>query len=150
MTNFFLSWLIIFLIWGLIYLFFLLIKRLFKLIFKISDDRIKNFSQTSLILLLCSIPFVIYYGPKGSIVVLLTILFIALWVYLTLFIIKIFNYFNSNHFFLKKLSSITTNIFGKFGLIIIIISWGFLMINIAGNIGKFLSNNYYFVKYLKY
>ena len=150
MTNFFLSWLITFLIWGLIYLFFLLMGKLFQLIFKVSNDKIKNFLQTTLILLICSIPFIIYLGPKGSLLVLFLILYLALWVNLTLLIVKIFDYFYGNYAFVKKLSSLTSTIFGKFGFVIIIVFWGLLFIDTAENIGKFLSNNYYFVKYLKY
>ena len=150
MSNFFLSWLITFLIWGLIYLFILIMTKLFQFIFRIPSEKVKNFLQTILILLLCSIPFIIYFGPKGSLLVLFFILYLCVWVNLTLFIIKIFDYFNGKHFFFKKLSSITSNIFGKFGLIVIIVFWGLLFVDTAENIGKFLSNNYYFVKYLKY
>jgi len=146
MLNFSLSWVITFLIWGFVYLFSLLMGKLFQLIFKISSDKIKNFLQTTLILLICSIPFIIYFGPKGSLLVLFLILYLALWVNLTLLIIKFFYFIFDRYNSLKKIS----NFFGKFGLIIILIFWGLFIIDTAGNIGKILSNNYYFVKYLKY
>ena len=146
MSNFLLSWIITFLIWGFIYLFSLLMAKLFQLIFKVSNDKIKNFLQTTLILLICSIPFIIYLGPKGSLLVLFLILYLALWVNLTLLIIKFFYFIFDRYSSLKKIS----NFFGKFGLIIILIFWGLFIIDTAGNIGKILSNNYYFVKYLKY
>jgi hypothetical protein len=146
MSDFLLSWIITFLIWGFIYLFSLLMAKLFQLIFKVSNDKIKNFLQTTLILLICSIPFIIYFGPKGSLLVLFLILYLALWVNLTLLIIKFFYFIFDRYSSLKKIS----NFFGKFGLIIILIFWGLFIIDTAGNIGKILSNNYYFVKYLKY
>jgi len=146
MSNFSLSWIITFLIWGFVYLFSLLTAKLFQLIFKVSNDKIKNYLQTTLILLICSIPFIIYFGPKGSLLVLFLILYLALWVNLTLLIIKFFYFIFDRYNSLKKIS----NFFGKFGLIIILIFWGLFIIDTAGNIGKILSNNYYFVKYLKY
>ena len=146
MSDFSLSWIITFLIWGFVYLFSLLMAKLFQLIFKVSNDKIKNFLQTTLILLICSIPFIIYLGPKGSLLVLFLILYLALWVNLTLLIIKFFYFIFDRYSSLKKIS----NFFGKFGLIIILIFWGLFIIDTAGNIGKILSNNYYFVKYLKY
>ena len=146
MLDFSLSWIITFLIWGFVYLFSLLMAKLFQLIFKVSNDKIKNFLQTTLILLICSIPFIIYFGPKGSLLVLFLILYLALWVNLTLLIIKFFYFIFDRYNSLKKIS----NFFGKFGLIIILIFWGLFIIDTAGNIGKILSNNYYFVKYLKY
>ena len=85
-------------------------------------------------------------GPKGSLLVLFLILYLALWVNLTLLIIKFFYFIFDRYSSLKKIS----NFFGKFGLIIILIFWGLFIIDTAGNIGKILSNNYYFVKYLKY
>jgi hypothetical protein len=145
MLNFSLSWVITFLIWGFVYLFSLLMGKLFQLIFKISSDKIKNFLQTILILLICSIPFIIYFGPKSSILVLLLILYLAAWVNLTLLIVKIFYYLRDKYSLLKKIS----NFFGKFGLIIILFFLGLFMLDNAGNIGKVLSNNYYFVKYIK-
>lgn len=150
MTNFFLSWSIIFLIWGLIYLFILIMVKLFQFIFKIPNEKIKNFLQAILILFLTSIPLIIYFGPKVSLIVLFFILYLCLWVNLALVIIKIYDYFNGSYSFFKKISSITSNIFGKFGLVIIIIFCGLLFVDTAENIGKFLSNNYYFLKYLKY
>jgi len=146
MSDFSLSWIITFLIWGFVYLFSLLTAKLFQLIFKVSNDKIKNYLQTTLILLICSIPFIIYFGPKGSLLVLFLILYLALWVNLTLLIIKFFYFIFDRYNSLKKIS----NFFGKFGLIIILIFWGLFIIDTAGNIGKILSNNYYFVKYLKY
>ena len=146
MSDFSLSWIITFLIWGFVYLFSLLMAKLFQLIFKVSNDKIKNYLQTTLILLICSIPFIIYFGPKGSLLVLFLILYLALWVNLTLLIIKFFYFIFDRYNSLKKIS----NFFGKFGLIIILIFWGLFIIDTAGNIGKILSNNYYFVKYLKY
>ena len=146
MSDFSLSWIITFLIWGFVYLFSLLMAKLFQLIFKVSNDKIKNYLQTTLILLICSIPFIIYFGPKGSLLVLFLILYLALWVNLTLLIIKFFYFIFDRYSSLKKIS----NFFGKFGLIIILIFWGLFIIDTAGNIGKILSNNYYFVKYLKY
>jgi hypothetical protein len=146
MLDFSLSWIITFLIWGFVYLFSLLTSKLFQLIFKVSNDKIKNFLQTTLILLICSIPFIIYFGPKGSLLVLFLILYLALCVNLTLLIIKFFYFIFDRYSSLKKIS----NFFGKFGLIIILIFWGLFIIDTAGNIGKILSNNYYFVKYLKY
>ena len=146
MSDFLLSWIITFLIWGFVYLFSLLMAKLFQLIFKVSNDKIKNYLQTTLILLICSIPFIIYFGPKGSLLVLFLILYLALWVNLTLLIIKFFYFIFDRYNSLKKIS----NFFGKFGLIIILIFWGLFIIDTAGNIGKILSNNYYFVKYLKY
>jgi hypothetical protein len=146
MSDFSLSWIITFLIWGFVYLFSLLTAKLFQLIFKVSNDKIKNYLQSTLILLICSIPFIIYFGPKGSLLVLFLILYLALWVNLTLLIIKFFYFIFDRYNSLKKIS----NFFGKFGLIIILIFWGLFIIDTAGNIGKILSNNYYFVKYLKY
>ncbi len=149
MSNFFLNWAVTFTIWGLIYLFCFIIAKLFQLVFKISHEKIKNFLQTILILLLFSLPFIIYYGPKASLLLLFFIFYLGLWVNITLFIIKIFDYFYGNYAFVKKLSSLTSTIFGKFVFAIVIIFWGLLFIDTAENIGKFLSNNYYFVKYLK-
>jgi hypothetical protein len=146
MLDFSLSWIITFLIYGFVYLFSLLIAKIFQLIFKVSNDKIKNFLQTILILLICSVPFIIYFGPKGSLLVLLLILYLAAWVNLTLLIVKIFYYLRDRFSSLKKIS----NFFGKFGLIIILFFWGLFMLDTAGNIGKILSNNYYFVKYIKY
>jgi hypothetical protein len=146
MSNFLLSWIITFIIWGFIYLFFLLMGKLFQLIFKVSNDKIKNFLQTTLILVICSVPFIIYFGPKGSLLVLFLILYLAAWVNLTLLIVKIFYYLRDRYSSLKKIF----NFFGKFGLMVILIFWGLFMFNTSGNIGKILSNNYYFVKYLKY
>ena len=146
MSDFLLSWIITFLIWGFIYLFSLLMAKLFQLIFKVSNDKIKNFLQTTLILLICSIPFIIYFGPKGSLLVLFLILYLALWVNLTLLIIKFFYFIFDRYSSLKKIS----NFFGKLGLIIILFFWGLFILDTAENIGKILSNNYYFVKYLKY
>jgi hypothetical protein len=146
MLDFSLSWIITFLIYGFVYLFSLLIAKIFQLIFKVSNDKIKNFLQTILILLICSVPFIIYFGPKGSLLVLLLILYLAAWVNLTLLIIKIFYYLRDRFSSLKKIS----NFFGKLGLIIILFFWGLFILDTAGNIGKILSNNYYFVKYIKY
>ena len=146
MLNFSLSWIITFLIWGFVYLFSLLMWKLFQLIFKVSNDKTKNFLQTTLILHICSIPFIIYFGPKGSLLVLLLILYLAAWINLTLLIVKIFYYLRYRYSLLKKIS----NFFGKFGLIIILFFWGVFMFDTAGKIGKVLSNNYYFVKYIKY
>jgi hypothetical protein len=146
MSNFSLSWIITFLIWGLVYLFSLLMGKLFQLIFKISNDKIKNFLETTLILLICSIPFIIYFGPKGSLLVLFLILYLTLWVNLTLLIIKFFYFIFDRYSSLKKIS----NFFGKFGLIIIMLFWGLIIIDTAVYVGKNLGNNYYFVKYLKY
>jgi hypothetical protein len=146
MLDFSLSWIITFLIWGFVYLFSLLIAKIFQLIFKVSNDKIKNFLQTILILLICSVPFIIYFGPKGSLLVLLLILYLAAWVNLTLLIVKIFYYLRDRFSSLKKIS----NFFGKLGLIIILFFWGLFILDTAGNIGKILSNNYYFVKYIKY
>lgn len=146
MSNFSLSWIITFLIWGLVYLFSLLMGKLFQLIFKISNDKIKNFLETTLILLICSIPFIIYFGPKGSLLVLFLILYLALWVNLTLLIIKFFYFIFDRYSSLKKIS----NFFGKFGLIIIMLFWGLIIIDTAVYVRKNLDNNYYFVKYLKY
>ena len=122
MLNFSLSWVITFLIWAFVYLFSLLMGKLFQLIFKISSDKIKNFLQTTLILLICSIPFIIYFGPKSSLLVLLLILYLAAWVNLTLLIVKIFYYLRDKYSLLKKIS----NFFGKFGLIIILFFGGYL------------------------
>ena len=124
MLNFSLSWVITFLIWGFVYLFSLLMGKLFQLIFKISSDKIKKFLQTTLILLICSIPFIIYFGPKGSLLVLLLILYLAAWVNLTLLIVKILYYLRDKYSLLKKIS----NFFGKFGLIIILFFWGLFML----------------------
>ena len=146
MLDFSLSWIITFLIWGFVYLFSLLIAKIFQLIFKVSNDKIKNFLQTILILLICSVPFIIYFSPKGSLLVLLIILYLAAWVNLTLLIVKTFYYLRDRFSSLKKIS----NFFGKFGLIIILFFWGLFTLYTAGNIGKILSNNYYFVKYIKY
>jgi hypothetical protein len=146
MSDFSLSWIITFLIWGFVYLFSLLIAKIFQLIFKVSNDKIKNFLQTILILLICSVPFIIYFGPKGSLLVLLLILYLAAWVNLTLLIVKIFYYLRDRFSSLKKIS----NFFGKLGLIIILFFWGLFILDTAENIGKILSNNYYFVKYIKY
>lgn len=146
MLDFSLSWIFTFLIWGFVYLFSLLIAKIFQLIFKVSNDKIKNFLQTILILLICSVPFIIYFGPKGSLLVLLIILYLAAWVNLTLLIVKTFYYLRDRFSSLKKIS----NFFGKFGLIIILFFWGLFTLYTAGNIGKILSNNYYFVKYIKY
>jgi len=146
MLDFSLSWIITFLIYGFVYLFSLLIAKIFQLIFKVSNDKIKNFLQTILILLICSVPFIIYFGPKGSLLVLLLILYLAAWVNLTLLIVKIFYYLRDRFSSLKKIS----NFFGKLGLIIILFFWGLFILDTAGNIGKILSNNYYFVKYIKY
>ena len=146
MLDFSLSWIITFLIWGFVYLFSLLIAKIFQLIFKVSNDKIKNFLQIILILLICSVPFIIYFGPKGSLLVLLLILYLAAWVNLTLLIVKIFYYLRDRFSSLKKIS----NFFGKLGLIIILFFWGLFILDTAGNIGKILSNNYYFVKYIKY
>jgi hypothetical protein len=71
--------------------------------------------------------------------------YLAAWVNLTLLIVKIFYYLRDKYSLLKKIS----NFFGKFGLIIILFFWGLFMLDTAGNIGKVLSNNYYFVKYIK-
>jgi len=149
LSNFFLSWTITFILWGLIFLSILTISKFYQLIFKIRNDKIKNFLESVLILLICLIPFIIYFGPKGSLLVLFIILYLSLWVNLTLFIIKILNYFNDNYFFIKKLSLIKSNIFGKFVLSIIFIFWVLLIIDTAGNLGRFLGNNYYFIKYIK-
>ena len=146
MLNFSLSWIVTFLIWGFIYFFFLLMGTLCQLILKVSNDKIKNFLQTTLILVICSVPFIIYFGPKGSLLVLFLILYLAAWVNLTLLIVKIFYYLRDRYSLLKKIS----NFFGKFGLIIILFFWGVFMFDTAGKIGKVLSNNYYFVKYIKY
>jgi hypothetical protein len=146
MSDFLLSWIITFLIWGFVYLFSLLMAKLFQLIFKVSNDKIKNFLQTTLILLICSIPFIIYFGPKGSLLVLFLILYLALCVNLTLLIVKFFYYLCDKYSSLKKIS----NFFGKLGLIIILFFWGLFILDTAENIGKILSNNYYFVKYIKY
>jgi hypothetical protein len=72
-------------------------------------------------------------------------LYLAAWVNLTLLIVKIFYYLRDKYSLLKKIS----NFFGKFGLIIMLFFWGLFMLDTAGNIGKVLSNNYYFVKYIK-
>jgi len=149
LSNFFLSWTITFILWGFIFLSILTISKFYQLIFKIRNDKIKNFLESVLILLICLIPFIIYFGPKGSLLVLFIILYLSLWVNLTLFIIKILNYFNDNYFFIKKLSLIKSNIFGKFVLSIIFIFWVLLIIDTAGNLGRFLGNNYYFIKYIK-
>ena len=105
MLDFSLSWIITFLIWGFVYLFSLLTAKLFQLIFKVSNDKIKNFLQTTLILLICSIPFIIYFGPKGSLLVLFLILYLALWVNLTLLIVKFFYYLCDKYSSLKKISN---------------------------------------------
>jgi hypothetical protein len=122
MLDFSLSWIITFLIWGFVYLFSLLIAKIFQLIFKVSNDKIKNFLQTILILLICSVPFILYFGPKGSLLVLLIILYLAAWVNLTLLIVKTFYYLRHRFSSLKKIS----NFFGKFGLIIILFFGGYL------------------------
>ena len=150
MLNFSLSWIITFLIWGFVYLFSLLMGKLFKLIFKVSNNKIKNFLQVTLILLICSIPFIIYFGSKGSLLVLFLILYLAIWVNLILLIVKIFYFLCDRYSSIKKISKLTSGYFGKFGLIIILIFMVLFIIDTAGSIRKILSNNYYFVTYLKF